>query len=81
MAWIDICVVGQAEQTFDDIRTELLIVATREIGATDAAAEERVAREDPAFNHSIKADTTHGMARRADDFLGALPYFNDFAIF
>ena len=81
MAGIDLGVVGQAEQPLDDVRAELLVTAPREVGAADAAAEECVSREDPTFYLGIEADTAHGMTRRADDLKGALPYFDDLAVF
>lgn len=81
MTWIDLSVVGQMEQPLNDVRAKLLVVATREVGASDAAAEKRVASEDPAFDFGIKADAAHGMAWRTDDLEGALSHFDDFTIF
>ena len=81
MARINLCVVGQMEQALDDVRAELLVVATGEVGAADATAKEGVASEDPTFHHSIKTNAAHGMTWRADDLKGALPYLDDFAIF
>ena len=80
MAGEDLCVIGQVEQPFDDVCAKLLVVAARQVGAPDAAAEERVASEDPAFDFGIEADAADGMARCADDLEGALPYFDDFAV-
>lgn len=80
MAGVDLGVVGQMEQALDDVGAELLVVAPREVGAADAAAEKRIASEDPPFNLGIEADAAHGMARRADDLQGALPHLDDFAV-
>ena len=77
----DFRVVGQMKQPFDDVRTQLLIIASRQIGAADAATEKRIASEDPTFHHSIKTDASHGMAWRADDFESALSHLDDLAIF
>ena len=81
MARKDLGVIRQAKQALDDICSELLVTASREIGAADAAAEECVASEDPAFDFGVETDATHGMARRADDLKGTLPYFDDLAVF
>ena len=80
MAGIDLGVVGQTEQALDDVGSELLIAAPREVGAAYAAAEERVASEDPTLYLCIEADATHGMTRRTNDFQSALPYLDDFAV-
>ena len=81
MAGIDLGVVGQAKQPLDDAGAKLLVVAPRQVGTPDAAAEERVASEDPALDFGIEADAADGMARRADDLKGALPHLDDFAVF
>ena len=80
MAGVDLGVVGQMEQALDDVGAELLVVAPREVGAANAAAEERVAGEDPPFDFGVEADAAHGMARRADDLQGALSHLDDFAV-
>ena len=69
------------EQPLDNVRTKLLVVATWEVGAADAAAEERVSREHPTLDFGIETYTAHGMAWRADDLEGALPHLDDLAIF
>ena len=81
VARVDFGIIGQMEQPLNDVRTKLLVVASREVGAPDAAAEERITSEDPTFDFSIEADATHGMAWCADDLKGALPYLDDLAIF
>ena len=53
MARVDLGVVGQTEQSLDDVRSELLVVASRQIGAADATAEKRIAGEDPTLNYGI----------------------------
>ena len=68
------------EQALDDVGAELLVVAPREVGAANAAAEERVAGEDPPFDFGVEADAAHGMARRADDLQGALSHLDNLAV-
>lgn len=80
MAGVDLGVVGQMEQALDDVGAELLVVASGKVGASDTAAEERVAGEDPPFDFGVEADAAHGMARRADDLQGALSHLDDFAV-
>ena len=80
VARVDFGIIGQMEQPLNDVRTKLLVVASREVGAPDAAAEERITSEDPTFDFSIEADATHGMAWCADDLKGALPYLNDLTV-
>ena len=77
---INFGVVGKVEQALNDIGTKLLVVASRKVRAPDAAAEERVAGENPTLDFGIKTDTSHGMARRVDDLKGTLPHFDDFSI-
>lgn len=81
MPCIDFGVVGQMEQPFFDAIAKRLVAAARQVGAPDAAAEKRVAGEYPAFDFSIKADAAHGVTWRTDDFQGAPPYVDDFAVF
>ena len=81
MTRINFGIIRQAEQTFNNVCPKLLVVASRKVRASDAAAEERVAGEDPTFDFGIEADATHSMARCADDFKGALPHPDDFAVF
>jgi len=73
-------VIGKTEQAFFDARAKLFKTATGEVGAPDAAAEERVASEYPTLNLGIEADAALGMAWRADDLQGTLPHLYDFAI-
>ena len=73
-------VVGQAEQPFLDARAKLDIIAATEVGAPNAAAEKRVASEDPAFDLRIKADAALGVAGGADDFEGATAQMKDVAV-
>ena len=80
MAGVDLGVVGQAEQPLDDAGTKLLVVAAREVGAADAAAEECIPSEDPAFDLGIETNATDGVAWRADDFQGTLPHFDGFSV-
>ena len=80
MARKDLGVIRQAKQALDNICSELLVTASRKIGTTDATAEECVASEDPAFDFGVETDATDGMARRANDLKGTLPYFNDFTV-
>ena len=81
MARENLGVIGQTEQALDDVGTKLLIVAAREVGAADTAAEERIAREDPTFDFSIETDATDGMTWGADDLQGAFPHFDDLSVF
>ena len=81
MTRINFCIVGQMEQPLDDVGAKLLVVATWEVGAADAAAEERVTREHPTLDFGIETYASHGMAWRADDLEGALPHLDDLAIF
>ena len=81
MAGEDGGVVGQAEQALADAFAKLFVVAARKVGAPDAAAEERVAGEDPAFHLGVEAHAATGMAGRANHLQGALPYLDDFAVF
>ena len=80
MAREDLRVVGKTEQAFLDARAKLLKTATREVGAPDAAAEERVASEHPTLDFGIEADAALGMAWRADNLQGTLSHLDDFAI-
>ena len=80
VAGIDGGVVGQAEQAFLDAGDEGLVVATGQVGAAYAAAEERVAGEDPAFDFSIEADAAPCVARRANHLQSALPYLDKLAV-
>ena len=74
-------VVGKAEQALADALAELLVVAASEVGAAYAAAEERVAGEDPALDFGIEADAAIGMAGRTNHFQSAFPYLDDFVVF
>lgn len=80
MAGEDLGVVGQAEQPLLDARAERLVVASGEVGAPNAAAEKRVAGEDPAFHLGIEADAAFGVAWRADDLKRAVTHLDDLAI-
>ena len=80
MAGIDLGVVRQVEQPFLDTLTERFVATPGEVGAANAAAEERVAREDPAFNFSIKANAAHGVTWCADNLQSALTHLDDFTI-
>ena len=73
-------VVGQVKKAFFYALSECFKTSAGEIGAPDAAVEERIAGEDPTLDFGVKADATIGMAWRADDFQRALPHFDDFAI-
>ena len=80
MAGIDLGIVGQMEQSLLYAILKCLITTSWKVGATYAAAEKRVAREDPALHLSIKADTATGMPWCADDLEGALSHFDDFSV-
>lgn len=73
-------VVGQAIQSSVYAVAERFVVASGEVGAPDAAAEERVAGEHPALDFGIEADAASGVARCADDFKCALPYPDGFVV-
>ena len=77
----DFRIVGQMKKPFDNVRTKLLVVATWEVSAADAAAEERVTCEHPTLDFGIETYAAHGMTWRADDLEGALPHLDDLAIF
>lgn len=81
MAGIDGGVVGQAEQAFFDASDERLKVAARKVGAAYAAAEERVACEDPALNLSIEADTSFSVSGGTDDLQSAFTHLDAFTVF
>jgi len=74
-------VVGQVEKAFFYALSECFKTSAGEIGAPDAAVEERIAGEDPTLDFGVKADATISMTRRTDNLQGALPHFDDFAIF
>ena len=80
MAAEDLGVVGQAEKAAFDAFAQLSIVATSEVGAPDAAAEECVAGEDPALQFGIEADAALGVAGRADDLKRAVADLDDVAV-
>ena len=73
-------VVGQAEQPLADALAQLFVVAASKVGAPDAAAEERVASEDPTLDFGIEADAASGMSGRADDLKGASPNLDGLAV-
>ena len=77
MTGVDFGVVRQMEQPLDNAGAQLLIVTARQVGAADAAAEERVTREDPALDLGIETDTALGVSRGADDFQSALSHLDD----
>ena len=76
----DLCVVGQMEQALYYAVAQGFIIASGHIGATDAAAEKRVAGKDPAFDFSIEADAASCMARRANHLQSALTQLDKLAI-
>lgn len=80
MTGIDGGVVGQAEEAFLDALAERLVAATGEVGAANAATEERVSGENPTFDFGIEADAPLGVAWGADNFQGAFPYLDDFFV-
>ena len=80
MAGEDGGVVGKAEQALADALAELLVVAASEVGAAYAAAEERVAGEDPALDFGIEAHAATGMAGRANHLQGAVAHLDELSV-
>ena len=76
----DLCVVGQMEQALYYAVAQGFIIASRHIGAADAAAEKRIAGKDPAFDFSIEADAAPCMTRRANHLQGALAHLDKLAV-
>ena len=80
MARVDFGVVRKAKKVLLDAMEKRFVISTGKIGAADAAAEECVAGENPAFNLGIEAYATLGMTWRADNLKGTLPHFDNVAV-
>lgn len=74
-------VVGQAEEAFPDACAERFVIAALQVGAPNAAIEERVAGEHPAFDFGIEAYAAFGVAGRANHLQGTFPNLDDFVVF
>ena len=64
--------VGQSEQAGVDGVDDLLGIAAGQVGAADAAGEERVAGDDHFERREMKADGTLGVAGRVEDLGGVV---------
>lgn len=63
MAGVDAYIVGQGHQLAPDGGNECVVVATRQVGAADAAIEKHVACNDKTFLLLIKTQAAGRMAR------------------
>lgn len=72
-------VVGKGKKPCTNGLAKLFEVATREVGATDAAAEQRVTSEDPALDGCVEANASSGMAWGANHLQNTFANF-DFLI-
>ena len=71
--------VGEGEEAVVEGAEDLAAVAAREVGATDGAGEECVAREEQIFGHEVEADTALGVAWSVEDAGGVAGDADDHA--